>query len=44
MGDEPRRIVWNDGTGEVDGNHSDVPFIRSTIEATPVERGDGGRI
>ncbi len=43
-GDELRRIVWNDETGEVSGDHSDVRFIQSTIEAAPVDRGDGGRI
>lgn len=26
--DEPRGILWNDETGEVLGDHSDVPLIR----------------
>ncbi len=43
-GDELRRIVWNDETGEVSGDHSDVRSILSTIEAAPVERGNGGLI
>ena len=30
-GDEPRRIYWNDETGEVSGDHSDVPDIRETM-------------
>ena len=30
-GDEPRRIYWDDETGEVSGDHSDVPDIRKTM-------------
>lgn len=43
-GDSLRRIVWNDETGEVSGDHFNVRRIRATIEAAPVERGDGGRV
>ena len=30
-GGEPRRIVWNDETGEVAGDHSRVADVRDTI-------------
>ena len=30
--DEPRTIVWNDETGEVSGDHGDVPDIRMWLE------------
>ena len=30
-GDEPRRIYWDDETGEVSGDHSRVPDIRDTM-------------
>ena len=43
-GRELRRIVWNDETGEVSGDHSDIRAIRATIEAAPVERDSGGRV
>ena len=43
-GEEPRRIVWNDGNGTVRGNHSGIEFIRSAIESAPILCGVGGRI
>ena len=30
--DEPRTIVWNDETGEVSGDHGDVPRLRRMME------------
>ena len=30
--DEPRTIVWNDETGEVSGDHGDVPDICRRLE------------
>ena len=30
-GGEPRRILWDDETGEVKGDHSNVPAIRETM-------------
>lgn len=42
-GGEPHRIVWNDETGTVEGDHSDILFIRSMIKSAPIETGDGGR-
>ena len=30
-GDEPRRVYWDDETGEVSGDHSRVPDIRDTM-------------
>lgn len=32
-GGEPRRIRWNDETGEVSGDHSSVPRVRENMEA-----------
>ena len=43
-GEQLRRIVWDDETGAVSGDHSEVGFIQSSIAAAPVDRGDGGRI
>lgn len=43
-GDELRRIVWNDGNGKVRGDHAGVGFIRSAIEAAPIQCGVGGFI
>ena len=31
VGREPRRIVWDDEAGTVDGDHSDVPFLRVVL-------------
>lgn len=31
-GGEPRRVLWNDETGEVSGDHSDAPFVRETLD------------
>ncbi len=31
-GDEPRAIVWDDETGEVTGDHVEVPAIRDAME------------
>ena len=31
--DEPREIRWNDETGEVSGDHGDVPAVRRYMEA-----------
>ena len=30
-GGEPRRILWDDETGEISGEHSGVPSIRETM-------------
>ena len=30
--DEPRTLVWNDETGEVSGDHGDVPVILHDME------------
>lgn len=30
--DAPRTILWNDETGEVSGDHGDVPGIRAAVE------------
>ena len=35
-GGEPRRILWNDETGEVAGEHSRVADVRDTL--APAER------
>ena len=32
-GDEPREIVWDDETGEVSGDHSDVPDIGGRLDS-----------
>lgn len=39
--DEPRRIVWDDETGDVSGDHREVPAIRRVM-ADAVR--DGGRL
>ncbi|MYH89254.1 MAG: hypothetical protein F4128_00090 [Gammaproteobacteria bacterium] len=44
VGEELRRIVWDDEARAVSGNHSRVPDIQAAIVAAPVDRGDGGRI
>ena len=31
-GGEPRRVLWDDETGEVSGEHSQVPDIRDTMD------------
>ena len=31
-GGEPRRILWDDETGEVSGDHHDVPDIREQMD------------
>ena len=41
-GEEPRRIVWDDEAGTVEGNHYRVPDIQRIIDAPkPVEVGAG---
>ena len=30
--DEPRTFVWNEETGEVSGDHGDVPWARQRLE------------
>ena len=39
--DAPRRIVWDDETGEVSGDHRGVPAIRRLMERAVR---DGGRL
>ena len=42
-GEQPRRIVWDDEAGTVEGNHFDVPSIQRIIDAPkPVEVGGPG--
>ena len=42
-GEEPRRIVWDDEAGTVEGEHGEVPYIQRVIAAPkPVEVGGPG--
>ena len=43
-GVELRKIIWNDWNGKVRGDHTGVGFIRSAIEAAPIQCGVGGLI
>ena len=44
-GEEPRRIVWDDEAGTVEGEHDEVPYIQRVIAAPkPVEVGGPGEI
>ena len=44
-GEELRSVLWDDETGTVDGDHSEVPYVRQVFEAPkPVTVGDPGQV